>query len=954
MATSDTVSRNAPARPLAGVEPPEVTVRQSIAPPPPARDERGLREHDARIRQSLEAGRMGTWEWDVASGRVSWSPGLEAIHGLAPGTFGGTFEAYLADVHPEDRDRVVSQLKQVIEHGNEHLCQYRLRLPDGSVRWVEGRGAVFRDASGRATAMSGLCIDVTDRRRTEQRLAAEHAVTLALAGAGSYAAARAPILAALCEHLGGAYAVAWEFDEKGERLVWRADHESGGDCEPFASTTRGYTFARGVGLPGRVWAAGEPAFIEELAADSNFPRGPVAAEAGLRSGAAFPVIAGGRVIGVIEWFSRDRMAPDTVLRSTLTAMGVEIGQFMQREATEELLREREERLRLLFEQAAVGIKQIDASGRYMDVNSRFCEMVGFSKQDLVGRADLDLTHADDVAGEARLHAALFAGEISSYVVEKRYVHRDDRLVWVRVTASMARPSGAGRQYRVAIVEDITERRAAEEALRRSEALYRAVAESVNYGVWVCDEQGRCIYASPSFLALLGMTMEQCAGWGWIDAVHPEDVPATRAAWDACVHAGGAWEREHRLMGADGAWHCVLARGVPIRDERGRIQCWAGINLDIDALKRTERALKNSNERLEESVLARTRELEESHRRLRLSERMAALGTLSAGIGHDMGNLLLPIRARVESLERAGLPERLREDVAAIGACSEYLQRLARGLRLLSLDPANEPEGEESIVLAEWWRDVVPMMRSTIPRTVRLEGYFPADLPRARMARHQLTQVVFNLVQNAGHATRDRGDGQVRVEARPAAGGGIELRVIDNGRGMSEEVATHCLEPFFSTKTRSLSTGLGLSLVAGIVERAGGTIEIESAVNRGTTFIIRLRPGAGPPGAPENLGRARVCVSNPRTAGLVRSILKGLRVEADGEHPDAAILVCDRSAEEQAGAFIAGGASRRAVVIGGESGPGIAGVPEPARVGDIRDALRDAVRECYGAPGAVHG
>jgi PAS domain S-box-containing protein len=144
--------------------------------------------------------------------------------------------------------------------------------------------------------------------------------------------------------------------------------------------------------------------------------------------------------------------------------------------------------------------------------------------------------------------------------------------------------------------DITVRKQAEEALRQSERMYRGIGESIDYGVWVCDPDGRTTYASESFLKLVGLTQEQCSNFGWGEVLHPDDAERTIAAWKECVRTEGRWDIEHRFRGVDGKWHPVLARGVPVRDERGRITCWAGINLDISGLKQIEDSLRESESR----------------------------------------------------------------------------------------------------------------------------------------------------------------------------------------------------------------------------------------------------------------------------------------------------------------------------------------------------------------------
>jgi PAS domain S-box-containing protein len=130
-----------------------------------------------QLRLALEAGGMGTWEYTIETGTVKWSPGLEAIHGYAPGGFPGTFEAFRNEIHPDDRERVLQAIGETVEQRRDHHVEYRIVRPYGTVRWVEGRGQLFLDAEGRPQRMVGVCLDVTDRKQEEEkfRLAVEAA-----------------------------------------------------------------------------------------------------------------------------------------------------------------------------------------------------------------------------------------------------------------------------------------------------------------------------------------------------------------------------------------------------------------------------------------------------------------------------------------------------------------------------------------------------------------------------------------------------------------------------------------------------------------------------------------------------------------------------------------------------------------------------------------------------------
>jgi PAS domain S-box-containing protein len=135
---------------------------------------------ELRLKLALNAGRMGTWEYRITTGKVIWSPGLEQIHGYESGTFPGTFEGFRDEIHPDDRERVLQALSEAIGQRRDHHVEYRIIRRDGSVRWVEGRGRLFLDADGNPDRMVGVCADVTERKNAEQaeseaRRAAEEA-----------------------------------------------------------------------------------------------------------------------------------------------------------------------------------------------------------------------------------------------------------------------------------------------------------------------------------------------------------------------------------------------------------------------------------------------------------------------------------------------------------------------------------------------------------------------------------------------------------------------------------------------------------------------------------------------------------------------------------------------------------------------------------------------------------
>jgi len=332
------------------------------------------------------------------------------------------------------------------------------------------------------------------------------------------------------------------------------------------------------------------------------------------------------------------------------------------------------------------------------------------------------------------------------------------------------------------------------------------------------------------------------------------------------------------------------------DEAGPL--FVGILRDVSERKRLEEALRRRSETLEQLLQERTDELRASHRQLRVTDRFASIGTLAAGLGHDMSNVLLPVLCRLDALERRTLDEASKQDVEAIRDSVEYLRQLTCSLRMLTLDP--EEEGDDNATdLTDWWAQVGSLFTRLAPRSVRLWCELPDDLPPVRIAPHQLTQAVLNLIVNACEAVGE--EGRVRVWARRESDEVVALGVSDNGPGMAPEIRKRAFDPFFTTKTRGLSTGLGLAIVHSVVRNAGGEVEIESEEGVGATVALRL------PAAQERavkrggaLGRAGVALEDEQARAYTTALLSTLGYDVertDPSHPNGVDLWVAQSSDE---------------------------------------------------------
>jgi signal transduction histidine kinase len=203
-------------------------------------------------------------------------------------------------------------------------------------------------------------------------------------------------------------------------------------------------------------------------------------------------------------------------------------------------------------------------------------------------------------------------------------------------------------------------------------------------------------------------------------------------------------------------------------------------------------------RLHRLITEQTKALATANLRLHLADRLASLGTLAAGLGHDMNNVLLPVRARLNALEHAGITEAALSHVTAVRRSVAYLQHLSDGLHFLAVDPDGpgaSSNGEGSTNLASWWKQVGALLAKGVPKNVKITSDFPPKLPLVSVAPHWLTQAMLNLIVNAGESfSKGKTGARVRIWAKVEDGGRmVQLGVTDNGRGMTPVVQRRALE-----------------------------------------------------------------------------------------------------------------------------------------------------------------
>jgi PAS domain S-box-containing protein len=507
------------------------------------------------------------------------------------------------------------------------------------------------------------------------------------------------------------------------------------------------------------------------------------------------------------------------------------------------------------------------------------------------------------------------------------------------------------------------------------AQHRAILAAALDPIVTIDFNGIIQSASDSVQRVFGWTPAEVVGRN-ISMLMPEPHHSAHDGYLAKYHH----THQTNILGRTREFHAVRKDGslFPIElsvsrvDIPGASDPWfMGIIHDITERKNIDEELDRHRAHLQEMVQERTAQLEMTHEQLRQADRLTSIGTLAAGLGHDMNNVLLPIRARLDALDAADVSPAVREHFKAVQRSVAYLQQLTDGLHLLALDPEDAEASTSSTSIAEWWKQVGPLLTKAVPRRILFAVDLPADLPEIALPPHRLTQAVLNLVVNAGEAMP--GEGRVTIWARTGIATSlaqpevaqdhavyqgfrevVQLGVTDTGEGMSQEVKKHALDPFFTTKKRGLGTGLGLSLVRGVAQSAGGSVEIDSEVGRGTTVKLNLpaltQQPAGADGTAPGQG-AVISIRDRRAATLIAAILQpAMTVRmASGLDPGPSrlwIIESGAVSVSVAKRYLRSDRRRRIVLFGPASDEwmalGVMAIEDPTNLELIRSTLRAAL------------
>lgn len=495
------------------------------------------------------------------------------------------------------------------------------------------------------------------------------------------------------------------------------------------------------------------------------------------------------------------------------------------------LRESEDRFRRVFQDGPLGMVIRDRGGRVQSANARFCEITGYTEDELKELSIADITHPHDVYEDQIQALRLFSGDLQRHFVEKRLIKKNGEILWISLTACALKDANNELSYTLAMVESIDARKKAAESLIESEERLRTVFETIETGTMVINIDGIIQIFNPAAEKIFGYRSDEVIGQN-VSMLMPEPDRSQHHGYLSNYIETG--EAKIICIGRQVVGLRKNGEEFPLQLEVGEMQinkesCFVGSIADLTQLKSLES-------------------------QLRQAQKLEAIGQLTGGVAHDFNNLLAVIQGNLSLLSEDlktgndaaadGTMELLGDALKASERGADLTQRLLAFSRKQVLQP-------QTLDLNELVTGMEDMLRRTLGETIDLKVNLKKGDWSTLIDPSQLENALLNLVLNARDAMAEGGrltiktkdmkldEGYVATHLGASAGDYIMLAVNDTGTGMTADVRDKVFDPFFTTKGVGKGSGLGLSMVHGFVKQSGGFVDIYSERGVGTSVKLYL-------------------------------------------------------------------------------------------------------------------
>jgi PAS domain S-box-containing protein len=727
--------------------------------------------------EAQRLGQMGSWSFDPAKGFDHWSPELFQIHGLEPTPEAPTSEAYIARVHPEDREFMASLMDQMLVEPCRFDVTKRIVRPNGQLRYVRCVGSAASETG--SLKRIGVGVDVTEHELLTRELRRREAYL------------------AEAQRLSHTGSFGWR-PGSGEH-VWSDETYRIFEYDPATPVTIDMIVER--------VHPEDRNLVLELVERASASGGAIDCEYRLL-------------------FPDDRVKYVRVLARPLGSAPGDpefagaVIDITKAKLAEEKIRLSERELRTLVEAipAYVGTAKPDGSVDF--ISQSWLDYTGFSREQGMGWGWGRAIHPEDFDRvAANWRAALAAGAPVEH--ELRCQRADGAYHWFLYRGLPLRDDEGNVVKWYGTLTNIDALKETEHALQTREHQLLGVIETIPSPLWSTSPTGDLTHLSQRILEYFGAPFEEFVSSGWERFIHPDDLDETAEAFFRAIQTGESYNAVHRLRRADGEYRWHHVRSEPLRDPQGTIIQWYGISVDIDERKRAEDHLRDTRIKLGKA------------------SKIATVAELSASIAHQLNQPLMALLGNAQAAKRwlAANPPNLFETTASIERILRDIRLADETMQHIRALFKSEPyeKSDESVldIIREPLRFV---LEDPNKREVRIDWSIEGSLPPICVDRIQIQQVFINLISNAIEAADGSANtARILLRAFVTQENEVIVQVIDNGTGLED--TEKIFDAFMTTKEKGM--GIGLAVSRSIVEAHGGRLWAENNLDGGATFNVAL-------------------------------------------------------------------------------------------------------------------
>jgi PAS domain S-box-containing protein len=778
-----------------------------------------LKTNEMQLTAAQQIAHIGSWEWDNVNRKLHWSDELFRIFGLPPREVDVTFKDYFGYVHPDDRKLVMRSIKQVLGGGEFPEFDYRVIRPDGSVRTLQVNCKAIADATGCVIRLWGTTQDITERRRAEKEREVISEVIQSV-----------NLTSNLDELLKQVHQSLKKVLYAENCCVALFDKQSGLFEAPlFVDLIEANPFplALSKSFIARVFSSSQPLLMNEAIFRGFLDRGEV--ELIGRPAPSFlavPLMTPAETIGVIalQHYEKDNVYSQRDVEF-LSAVAAQLALAIERKRAEEALIESDRRFRDLFYDAPVGYHELDTEGRITCVNTTELLMLGYSSAEMIGHHVWEFIEEAEIARQTFVEK--LAGNKPLRNVERSFRRKDGTFMAVQLDDQMLHdPSGRLIGIR-ATMQDITERKLAEEALMQSEQRFRDLFENASDVIYTVDFNGNFTSLNKSGKNILGYTREEALHLNFSQVVSPETLKLVQEMVKRKLKSldKTIYELEMLKKGGEPLLVEVSSRAIYKDGKAVGIQ---GIGRDITQRKQVEAELELARDAAIESVRLKSEFL--------------------ANMSHEIRTPMNGVIGMTGLLLDTNLDEEQRDCAETIRASGDALLKIINDILDFSKMEAGKLQFETlDFLLHNAVEDTIELLAERAhQKKVEFASLIHSDVPTGlRGDPGRLRQVLTNLIGNAIKFT-ERGEVIVRVEKQSETDDDVVLRfmVSDTGIGISAAAQQNLFQAFTqadgSTTRKYGGTGLGLAISKQLVELMGGQMGVNSMPGQGSTFWFTAR------------------------------------------------------------------------------------------------------------------